>query len=216
MKQISKNIFKLIAIPLLLCQCSTSGDGGQTAEESLLDPTVGYQSWPNPTTSDSNVNFITSKILVTDLDRDGIFENIFISELRFSSNERTSVLRITKSSDFTEIGNFKSPHLHLFKESHPFAHDLNGDGDKELLFVSYDLDEIYAIEFKDKNLKNLFVRWRLKLPKALDKDFDRNFKRISTQDGEAIQIGDYTFIEKENRRPELIIPKEDNNGNGKK
>ncbi len=198
-----------MAIPFLLCHCSTSGDGGQTAEESLVDPTVGYQSWPNSTTSEPNVNYITSKILVSDLDQDGNFENIFISELRFSSNKKSSVLRITSTSDFTEVGNFKSLSLHLYKESHPFAYDLNGDGDKELIFVSYDLDEIYAIEFKEKNLKNLFVRWRLKLPEPLKEDFDRNFKKISTKDGEMITIGDYAFIEKENRKPELIVTKKE-------
>ncbi len=195
---------KGIMIMAFLCQCSSSGSGDGPGESSLIDSSVGYQSWPNESTTDTSVNYITSKILVSDLDQNGELENIFISELRFSSNKKSSVLRVTKSAKFKEVSNFKSNNIYLLKDSHPFAYDLNKDGDKEILFVSYDRDEIYAIDFKNKNLKKLYLRWRLSLPEPLPEDFDRNFKIVVIKEKKMIKIGPYGVFEKKNKKPALI------------
>lgn len=198
-----------ICLGLLLSQCSSSGGGGSSYQESLVEADIGYESWPNSSTSEPTVSYISSKILVTDLNKDGQLENVFISALPHSSNPKSSILRITKTAQFTEISNFKSTQIHLLKDSSPYAIDLNDDGQKELLFINYDRDEVVAMEFKNKKMDTIQVRWRLRLPKPLPEDFNREFSEINLKGQKYIKIGNYGFYERgRSRKLHLIALKQ--------
>lgn len=61
-----------IALALGLSQCS-SGAGEETpGNNSLVEPSFAYDSWPNDSTTDVTSKQIVSKVLVSDLDFDGL------------------------------------------------------------------------------------------------------------------------------------------------
>lgn len=193
-------------ILILFTFCLTLGcsdSGSSPAEERIVNDDFAYASWPNETTSSPESGQIKSKVLISDLNKDGTKENIFISVLPNSSNQKSSILRITTGTDFIEASNFKSTNIHLYQPSIPYSFDLDKDGNKELLFLSYDLDRVYSFELKNK-LKDVFVRWSAKLPQALDEGFDLKFSPVTFQDKEMIKIGQYGLFEKSNKKVKVF------------
>ncbi len=182
--------------------CSESGSGDEISDQ-VLDSDFAYTQWPNDSTSDSSSSEITSKVLVTDLDNQGGVENVFISVLPNSSDKRSSILRVTNGEDFTELANYKSNRISLLQDSIPFPYDLNKDGFKELLFVSYDRDEVFAFEFKD-NLKNVFVRWSVDLPEPLELDFDRHLREVVYGKDKVVQVGQFGLLEKQRHKVKVV------------
>ncbi len=187
--------------------CSQSGSGGGS-DGRVLGSDFAENHWPNETTTESSSTEITSKILISDLDQSGGLENIFISVLPNSSNKKSSVLRITQGPDFSEVLNYKSNRVSLLQDSIPFAYDFNNDGYKELVFVSYDRDQVYAFEFKNK-LKKIFIRWTANLPEVLDVDFDRQLKLVFFEEDTMIKVGPFGLYESKNKKVAIVDLREE-------
>jgi hypothetical protein len=184
--------------------CGSSGGGGASVEDWVVSSDQAEDLWPNESTTDQASSQITSKILITDLNQDEVDESIFISVLPNSSNPRSSMLRITSGEDFTEVANFKSSRLVFLQDATPFALDLNKDGTKELLFVSFDRDQIFALDFHPRKKRKVKVRWRVSLPKVLAPDFDRRLQVVDFDDQTFVKVGPYGLREKSRRRIKII------------
>lgn len=196
-----------LGIGCLLCpilvNCGGSG-GGTIANDSVFDASLIYSVWPNETTSENSSNDVVSKVLVSDLDSDGKQENIFISAVQRSTDKKSSILRVTQGQRFVEVSNFKSDRSHLLKDAIPFGFDIDSNSVRELFFVSYDRDKLYAFEFKNKNLKNLKMRWALSFTDPLPADFDRQMKLGFYKDVAVIKLGEYAIYEPKARKPKLV------------
>ncbi len=197
-----ENVVPLLMSLALVSACSDSGGPGGASEE-ILSSEIVYNHWPNETTSSDSSSQVTSKVLVSNLDNEGAQEHVFISVLPNSSNKRNSILRITQGPNFSELVNFNSNRIALLQDSIPFAHDFNEDGLRELLFVSYDRDRVYAFEFKNK-LKKLFVRWTADLPETLDVNFDRRLQKIIFKDEPFIKVGPFGLTEIKNKKVSVV------------
>jgi hypothetical protein len=187
-----------------LVNCSGNGVSSELVDSSVAEASYAYEKWPNDSTTDTASNNIVSKVLISDLDQDGILENIFLSELLGSTNPQNSILRITQGHGLKEVINFKSAQVHLLKDSIPFAIDLDNDGLREILFVSYSRDSLISFEFKNGDLKNIFIRWIVDLPQVMSQDFDRGIKLISYQGKEWVKVGPYGIRELNGRKTEVI------------
>ncbi len=182
--------------------CSGS-DGGSDPESFLMEMEQAYRTWPNETTSDLNSSEIVSKVLVTDLDGDNLRENIFISVVPNSSKPWNGVLRITRGPEFSEVYNFKSTRVFLYKQSLPYAYDIDEDGLKELFFVSHQRHKVYSFGVKEE-ISNVFVRWSGKLPEALSENFNPRFSLVDYEGEKAIRIADYGLVEEDSRNVKVI------------
>ena len=194
---------RLLLLTGLLSSCNSTGDG-EFADSSLLDSSYASGNWPNESTTNTNYNAISSKILVSDLNTDGVLENIFISRVRRSTNEKSYMIRITTSTGFQELANFTSPNATILKDSTPFAYDLNKDGLRELLFVSFNRYKIYAFEFHNKDLDKLKIRWVLTLPHQLLEDYKREMSIEIKDKLEVIRVEDYFIYETKDQKPKIL------------
>ena len=82
--------------------------------------------------------------------------------------------------------------------------DLNKDGQKEILLVSHNRKKIHALEFKNQDLSEFFVRWTAKLPQKLPKDFDRQMVNIFTQGQEMVMIENFALFEKSDKKVKVV------------
>ena len=200
--------FGVLASLTILISCENGGSGFDP-ESQIIGTEVAYQSWPNDSTSNPESSQITSKVLVSNLDAQGDFENIFLSVLPNSSNQKSSILRVTSSSDFTELASFKSTQVFFLKDSTPFTFDLNNNNQREIVIVSYDLKKVYALEFKNNDLTEFFIRWKANLPYALDVDFERQLQLVSHQGREVIKVGNFGIYEKNNKAKVVDLSQQD-------
>lgn len=199
---VKKTLNSLALLFLLLnSQCSKSSSPG--INDQVVSASVAYASWPNSSTTDTNSSQIVSKVLMTDMDNDGTSENVFLSAVPSSTNKRNSVLRVTIGEGFKEVANYQSSRLALFHDSVPYAKDLDGDGEKELVFVSYERDQVYAFELKSKNHK-LDMRWQANLPETLPENFDRHFQSVSYKNKTYIKINHFGVREGKNREVSVV------------
>ena len=194
----------LVSLCLLLIQCSSSGGEDQPGENSLVTAEEAYSFWPNESTTDLTSSKIVSKVLISDLNFDGLLENIFVSALPNSSNKKTSMLRITQGSDYEEITNYSTGRVALLQNSIPYTEDLDNDGMKELIFVGFYLDQVYSFEFKKDDLRKLFVRWTAHLPYPLEKDFSRQLMKITYKGKEMIKVGPFGIYESKNKKAKVL------------
>lgn len=198
--------FRILFIVLCLfffSRCNEAYDTHAVADSSLLDAEFALSSWPNSTTTLKNSSIVSSMILVSDLNNDGVTENVFISHILHSTDTNSSVVRITEGISFNEIANFTSQRAHLFKEAMPFAYDIDGDGLRELFFISKDRDQLYAIEFHNKDLRKVNIRWKIDFPNSLPQNFDRKIRLIDHNGKKAIKIGPMAIYESAPRMPTL-------------
>lgn len=186
-----------------LCQCNEAHDDYSYSDSSILPAEFAVQNWPNDTTTLKGSSIISSKILVSDLNKDGTLENVFISHVLNSTDTLSSVVRITSGAQFKEVANFTSQKAYILKDCVPFAFDINNDGLKEMFFVSADRGKVYAIQFVNKDLKKLFVRWKLDLPGELPENFERQIKIINHNGKKAFRVGKFTIYEKTPRVPSV-------------
>jgi hypothetical protein len=200
----SKLIF-ILGFSSLLMSCSGGSDSSGSLDSQLISSDVAYAAWPNSTTTKTNSNQITSPVLLSDINKDGVLENIFITVLPASTQPENSVLRVTSGEDYEEIINYDANRTPLFQNSYPFVFDVNDDGDKELILVGYDLDKVYCFDFKDNELDQIYIRWSARLPQGLPADFNPRMKLIEKDEQVMIQIENYGIFEKKHRKPKVVF-----------